>query len=371
MDGPGHDAPRGTEAGTPVRTPDPGAILSVDEGNGQGGGMRKRGLRCVQWAHWAQGGCLLAGVLIAVAGAVEAADYPARSIRLIVGFAPGGGTDIAARIVARRLGDQLGQPVLVDNRPGANGLIGGEIAAKAPPDGYTLLVAVSADAINAGLLPKMPYSLVSDFAAVSPIATTAFVLVVHPGVPAKSAKELVALARARPGQLNYATFGSAGIPNLAVEMMKASTGIRMEQIAYKGSGPALGDLVAGQVDLMVGPLSAALPFVKAGRLRMLAVSSARRNPVVPELPTLAEAGVDGVVAEGWNGILAPAATPPATVARLNEEIARAVKSEEVNRQLVDQSYQPAHATPAAFGAFLRAEVEKWARVIKAAGIRPQ
>ena len=221
--------------------------------------------------------------------------------------------------MARRLGEQLAQPVIVDNRPGANGLIGGELAAKAPPDGYTLLVAVSADALNAGLLPRMPFSLTADFAAVSPIATTAFVLVTHPGVPARSARELVVLARARPGALNYATFGSAGIPNLAVEMMKSSAGIRMEQIAYKGSGPALGD----------------------------------------------------VVAEGWNGVLAPAATPSQIVSRLNEEIGKAVKHEEVNRQLVEQSYQPAFASPAAFGAFLKAEVEKWTRVIKAAGIRPQ
>ena len=196
-------------------------------------------------------------------------------------------------------------------------------------------------------------------------------LVTHPGVPARSARELVVLARARPGALNYATFGSAGIPNLAVEMMKSSAGIRMEQIAYKGSGPALGDVVAGQVDLMVGPLSAALPFAKAGRLRMLAVASARRNPAVPELPTLEEAGLGGVVAEGWNGVLAPAATPSQIVSRLNEEIGKAVKHEEVNRQLVEQSYQPAFASPAAFGAFLKAEVEKWTRVIKAAGIRPQ
>jgi len=312
-------------------------------------------------------------LLVVAGGAAHAAApaYPNRPVRLIVGYAPGGVTDIAARILARRLAEHLGQQVVVDNRPGANGTIGGELAAKAAADGYTLLMAVSADAINAGLVAKLPYNLARDFAAVSPVASTAFVLLAHPALAAQTAQQLVELARSRPGKLNYATFGAAGIPNLAVEMMKALTGIRMEQIAYKGSGPALTDLVAGQVDIMVGPLSAAMPFVKAGRLRALGVTTAKRNPAMPELPTLEESGLAGVVAEGWNGVLAPAATPRELVARLNADIGAAVKSPEATRQLVDQGYEPSAATPAEFAAFIQAELAKWSRVIKAAGLSAQ
>lgn len=314
---------------------------------------------------------LLLYTVMLVANPLWAAEYPTKPVRLIVGYAPGGGTDIAARIVARRLSDQLGQQVIVDNRPGANGAIGAELASKAPPDGYTLLMAVSADAINASLNPGLRYSLTRDFEAVSPISSTTFVLVTHPSVPARTARELIELARAQPGKLNYATFGNAGIPNLAVEMMKASSGIRMEQIAYKGSGPALSDLVAGHVDLMVGPLAAALPLAKAGRLHALGVASAKRNPAAPEIPTLDEAGLAGVIAEGWNGVLAPAGTPRDLVNRVNSEIAAAVKRAEVTRQLVDRGYQPTFSTPAQFGEFIAAEVAKWTRVVKQAGIRAQ
>ena len=313
---------------------------------------------------------LLAALLL-IPAAVAASDYPAKPVRLIVGYAPGGGTDIAARIVARRLSEQFGQQFIVDNRPGANGTIGGSLAAKAPTDGYTLLIVTSADAINASLYVRLPYDLVRDFAAVSPVASTTFVLLVHPGVAAQTVQQFVDLARARPGTLNYATFGSAGIPNLAVEMMKSVTGIRMEQIAYKGSGPALADLVAGQVDLMVGPMAAALPFVKAGRLRALGVAGTRRNPAMPGIPTLEESGLTGVVAEGWNGVLAPAATPRERILRLNAGIGRAVQSADVTRQLVDQGYEPSAATPLAFADFIQAEVAKWRRVVKAAGIPVQ
>jgi tripartite-type tricarboxylate transporter receptor subunit TctC len=310
----------------------------------------------------------LLGALLLMPAAGAPADYPAKPVRLIVGYAPGGGTDIAARIVARRLSEQLGQQFIVDNRPGANGTIGGSLAARASADGYTLLIVTSADAINASLYARLPYDLVRDFAAVSPVASTTFVLLVHPGVAARTVQQFVELARARPGTLNYATFGSAGIPNLAVEMMKSVAGIRMEQIAYKGSGPALADLVAGQVDLMVGPMAAALPFVKAGRLRALGVAGARRNPALPEIPTLAESGLTGVVAEGWNGVLAPAAAPRERILRLNAAVGRAVGSADVTRQLVDQGYEPSTAAPAAFADFVEAEVAKWGRVVKAAGI---
>jgi tripartite-type tricarboxylate transporter receptor subunit TctC len=210
---------------------------------------------------------------------------------------------------------------------------------------------------------------VRDFAAVSPVASTHFVLVVNPNVAAQTARQLIDLALSRPGKLNYATFGSAGIPHLAVEMMKSATGTRMEQIPYKGSGPALTDLVAGQVDLMVGPMSAALPFIKAGRLRALGVASARRNSAAPEIPTLVEAGLPGLVAEGWNGVLAPAGTPEALVTRINRSIASVVQSADGTRQLVDQGYQPVTARPAEFAAFIRAEVAKWGKVIRDAGVQ--
>jgi tripartite-type tricarboxylate transporter receptor subunit TctC len=300
----------------------------------------------------------------------HAQTYPTKPIRLIVGYAPGGGTDIAARIVARRLSEQLGQQVVVDNRPGANGNIGAEIAARALPDGYTLLMTVSADAINAVLYPKLPFNLARDFAAVGQVSATSFVLVVHPAVQVQNPRQLVELARANPGKLNYATFGTAGIPNLAIEMLKAATGVKMVQVSYRGSGPALADVVAGQVEMMVGPLSAALPLVKAGRLRALGVASAKRNSAAPDLPTLNASGLPGLVAEGWNGILAPSGAPVSVVGRLNAQIAKAVQSADVHRQLVDQGYEPTLRTPAEFAAFIKAEIAKWQKVITTAGVKP-
>jgi tripartite-type tricarboxylate transporter receptor subunit TctC len=301
---------------------------------------------------------------------VQAQAFPTKPIRLIVGYAPGGGTDIAARIVARRLGEQLGQQVVVDNRPGANGNIGAEIAARALPDGYTVLMTVSADAINAVLYPKLPFNLARDFAAVGQVSATSFVLVVHPSVQAQNPRQLVELARTNPGKLNYATFGTAGIPNLAIEMLKAATAVKMVQVSYRGSGPALADVVSGQVEMMVGPLSAALPLVKAGRLRALGVASAKRNSAALDLPTLHESGLPGLVAEGWNGILAPAGAPPPVVGRLNTEIAKAVQSVDVHRQLVDQGYEPTVRKPDEFAAFIKAEIAKWQKVITTAGVKP-
>jgi tripartite-type tricarboxylate transporter receptor subunit TctC len=297
--------------------------------------------------------------------------YPSRPVRLIVGYAPGGGTDIAARIVARQLSQQLEHQIVVDNRPGANGNIGAEIAAKAPADGYTLLMSVSADAINAALYPKLPFSLVRDFAAVGQVAATTFMLVVHPSVRAQTPKQLIDLALSRPGKLNYATFGAAGIPNLTIEMLKAATGANMVQISYRGSGPALAGVVAGHVEVMVAPISAALPLVKAGRLRALGVAGAKRNNAAPDLPTLNESGLAGVIAEGWNGVLAPLDASPAVIRRLNAEITKAVQSPDVNRQLIDQGYEPTTRTPDEFAAFIRAELAKWQKVIKAAGIKPE
>ena len=311
----------------------------------------------------------LATALFGIAAAGARADaYPSRPVRLIVGYAPGGGTDIAARIVARQLSQQLGHQIVVDNRPGANGNIGAEIAAKAPADGYTLLMSVSADAINAGLYPKLPFSLVRDFAAVAQVAATTFMLVVHPSVQAHTPKQLVDLALSRPGKLNYATFGAGGIPNLTIEMLKAVTGANMVQISYRGSGPALAGVVAGQVEVMVAPISAALPLVKAGRLRAL---GAKRNNAAPDLPTLNESGLASVIAEGWNGVLAPLGASPAVIRRLNAEITKAVQSPDVNRQLIDHGYEPTTRTPDEFAAFIRAEVAKWQKVIKAADIKPE
>ena len=297
--------------------------------------------------------------------------YPNKPIRLIVGYAPGGGTDIAARIVARRLSEQTGQQFVVDNRPGANGNIGAELAAKALPDGYTLFMAVSADAINASLYPKLPFALTKDFAAVSQVSSTTFMLVVHPAVPVKNVRELIDLARSSPSKLNYATFGTAGIPHLTVEMIKSRSGMQMVQIPYKGSGPALADVVGGQVEIMVAPLSASLPMVKAGRLRALAVASAKRNGAAPDVPTLTESELPGLIAEGWNGILAPARTPVEIVMKLNQEVTTAIKHPDVTRQLVAQGYEPSPNTPREFSAFIKAEIDKWGKVIKSAGVKAE
>jgi len=294
--------------------------------------------------------------------------YPTKPVRMIAASSPGSAVDIVARIVAQKLGEQLGQQVIVDNRAGAGGNLGAELAAKALPDGYTLFMGTPAHAINTGLYRKLNYDLIRDFAPVTQVTSGQYVVVVHPSLPAKSIRELIALARAKPGQLNYASAGSGNATHLAGELFARATRIKLVHVPYKGSGPAVTDLVGGQVQLMFANLVAALPQVKTGRIRALAVTGQTRAAAAPELPTVIEAGVPGYVVTSWFGVLVPAATPRELIMKLNAELARTMSAPDVRDRLAADGAEPTTGTPEQFGAFLRAEITRWTKVVKDAGI---
>jgi tripartite-type tricarboxylate transporter receptor subunit TctC len=296
--------------------------------------------------------------------------YPSKPIRLIVPFAAGGGNDNVARLVGKRLADSLGQPVLVDNRPGAGGVVGAELAAKAAADGYTLFLGgVGSHAINPNLHDKLPYDPIRDFAPVALLAQAPLVLVVHPSVPARSFAEFVAYARANPGRLNYASNGNGSSSQLAAVMFDSMAGVDMVHVPYKGLAPALTDLLAGQVQLMFSSVVAILPHIKAGRLRALAMTGARRLASMPELPTIAESGFPGYEASSWYGILAPAGTPRDIVVKLNSEFVKALEQPEVKSSLLAEGAEPAGGSPERFAAHIRAEKERLGKLIRDAGIR--
>jgi tripartite-type tricarboxylate transporter receptor subunit TctC len=298
----------------------------------------------------------------------SAQSYPAKPVRLIAASSPGSAVDIVARIVAQKLTEQLGQQMIVDNRAGAGGNLGAEVAAKAAPDGYTLFMGTPAHAINTGLYRKLNYDLTRDFAPVSLVTTGQYVIVVHPSLPVKSVKELIALARTRPGQLNYASAGSGNATHLAGELFKSLARVNLVHVPYKGSGPALTDLIGGQVQLMFCNLTAALPQVKSGRLRALAVTGAKRTATVPELPTVSEAGLPGYVVTSWFGVLAPAATPRDVIVRLNSELAQAMRSPDMHERLAGEGAEPTAGTPEQFAAFIKTEIAQWTTVVRNARI---
>jgi tripartite-type tricarboxylate transporter receptor subunit TctC len=309
---------------------------------------------------------LFAIALAAAAQCAVAADsYPSKPIRLLVPFAPGGGNDIAARFVAQRLTESFGQTAVVDNRAGAGSTIGTDIVAKSVPDGYTLLVVHNAIAINQTLYAKLPYDTVRDFAQVAIIGITTNALVVNPGVPARNVKELIALAKARPGSLNYASSGAGGISHLSMEYFKLLTRTDIVQIPYKGSGPALTDMVSGQTQLMISTLPSTLPFTNSQRLVALATTGAKRSIFSPDVPTLNEAGVAGYEFDTWYGVHAPAKTPREIIVKLNTIIVNALAKPEFRQQLANQGIETGGATPEEFAKFVRAEVAKMARIIKA------
>ena len=297
--------------------------------------------------------------------------YPTKSIRIIVPQSAGGSTDLAARIVTQRLADALGQPIVVDNRPGAGSLNGTETVAKAPPDGYTLLVVAASFSINPSLHEKLPFDPVRDFAPVTRFAALPHILVVHPSLPVKSVKELIALAKAKPGELNYASSGIATSTHLATELFKYMTGTDMVQVPYKGGAPGVVGLLSGQVQLYFATISTALPHVKAGKLRALAVTTAKRSVVAPEYPTIAEAGVPGYEHASWIGLLAPAKTPPAVIAALNQNAVKVVHMPEVKALLLRDGLEAIGDSPQEFAGVIKAEVAKWKKVVKAAGIKPE
>jgi tripartite-type tricarboxylate transporter receptor subunit TctC len=309
-------------------------------------------------------------VLSLAAFPVAAQAWPAKPIRYIVPFPPGGATDIIARAVAGEISKTLGQQVVIDNRGGAGGNIGTDIVAKAAPDGYTILMGtVGTHGINVSLYSKLPYDAVRDFAPVTLVATVPNVLVVHPSVPVKSVKELIAYAKANPGKLNFASSGNGTSIHLSGELFKTMTGVSMVHIPYKGSAPALADLLGGQADLMFDNLPPSLPHIKSGRLHALAVTTARRSAAMPDLPTMAEAGVPGYESGSWFGVLAPAGTPKDIVNRLNAEIVKALAVPEIRERLQAQGAEPVGNTPEQFAAFIRSEITKWAKVVKDSGAK--
>jgi tripartite-type tricarboxylate transporter receptor subunit TctC len=315
---------------------------------------------------------LRASLLLPLAGTLSvcAQEYPRRAIRLIVPFAPGGGNDTVARAIALSASALLGQPVVVDNRAGAGGILGAELAAKSPADGYTLFLGgVGSHAVNPNLHAKLPYDPVKDFAPITLIASAPSVLVVHPSVPARTLAEFTALAKASPGRINYASNGNGSSAQLAAVLYESMAGVQMVHVPYKGLAPALVNLLAGEVQAMFSSVVAIVPNIKAGRLRALAVTGKRRVALLPEVPTLDESGVPGYEAGSWYGILAPAGTPPAIVAKLHGAIVDALAQPEVRERLVGEGAEVIGSTPEAFAAHIAAELARLGKLVRAAGIR--
>lgn len=304
------------------------------------------------------------------ASTVSAPAYPYKSVRMVVPFAAGAGSnDIMARLVAQKLSDSFGQQVVVDNRPGASGIIGTDIVAKAQPDGYTVLMMSLTLTVNPTLFKKLPYRTEKDLTPVTEVASAPLMLVIHPSLPVKSVREFIAYAKAHPGKLNFGSGGPGTTPHLAGEMLKTMAGIQVTHIPYKGGAPALADLVGGQIQFMCENIPGTLPFAKAGRLRALAITDTKRSPLLPELPTLDESGLKGYEIVGWNGLFVPAGTPPAIVNKLHAAVVKALALPDVRERLTTMGADGVGNTPQQFTAFIKAEIAKWAKVVKDAGIK--
>jgi tripartite-type tricarboxylate transporter receptor subunit TctC len=309
-------------------------------------------------------------VVLAVAAVGTAhAQYPAKAVRWIVPFPPGGGSDSLARIMSPKFSEALGQQIVIDNRPGAGANIGAELAAKAPPDGYTILMGNVAHAINVTLYAKPGYDIVRDFAAVNLLASTPNIVVVHPSIPVRSIQDLVALAKSRPGELDVASSGSGSSAHLAGELFNNMTGTRMNHIPYKGGGPAVAALIAGEVSVGFATTPSVIGHVKSGKLRGLAVTTSQRSPATPELPTVSEAGVKGYEAGTWYGLLVPAGTAKETISRLNSESLKVLAAPDVKQRLDAAGFEAIGGTPEQFSAYIRTEVDKWGKVVRAARVR--
>jgi len=311
---------------------------------------------------------IIVGILLC-AGRTMAQDYPAKPIRFIIPLAPGGGGDILARSIAQKLNEKWGQPVIVDNRPGGGGVIGTEVVAKAPADGYTILMIATNHTVNPSLIPKLPYDAIADFAPVTQLTASPNILVLHPSLPAASLKELIALARQRPGQLNYSSAGNGTAGHLAAELMKMMAKIDVVHVPYKAAPQALSDLVSGQIQLQFSNLMTALPHVKNGRLRGIAVTTIQRSPAIPELPTMDQAGLRGYRVDQTYGVVAPGRTPAPIVAKLNAEIVNILKSPEIGQRMSAEGAMLVGNTPQEYLEYLKAELQKWTKVVKEVGIR--
>jgi len=316
-----------------------------------------------RWARW------LAAIVLSAASAAVAQGYPVKPVRVMVPFAPGGGTDILTRIYAPRLSEQFGQQVVVENRPGASSTIGTEQVVRSAPDGYTVLMVDTSFTVNPSLYRKLPYDSGRDLAPVILAASAPVILISHPSLPVKSVKELVALAKARKGQLNYASGGNGASTHLGGELLKMEAGIDLVHVPYKGTGPAIADVVAGQVTVMFAGISSAKQFVQANRLRALAVTGGKRNVAMPEVPTFVESGLPGVDAGTNWGVLVPAGTPREIVVRLNAELERALQTPGIRSRLADLGFDVVGGPPERFAENVKSETAKWARVVQTAGIK--
>ncbi len=328
----------------------------MDKTGGLAGGWMKPGTLAAL--------CAAAFVLGAGAAPVLAQKYPDKPVRLLVPFAPGGGTDVLGRFIAAKLTDNLGVSVFIENRGGAGGTIGTEVAARAAPDGYTMLFTSASHSFNTSLYTKLGYDALKDFAPVTLVAMVPHLLVVHPSLPVKNVKELIALARARPGEIFYGSGGAGSSVHLAAVLFITTAKVEMTHVPYKGGGPAMIGVMAGEASVMFPTMQSAMPLVKAGRLRALAISTATRSPAVPEIPTIAEAGVPGYDATGWYGMLAPAGAPQAVIDRLHSEIVKILTTPELKNRLAGEGAVAVGNTPAQFDRFIREEIAKWAKIIR-------
>lgn len=316
-----------------------------------------------RYLHW-----LAAALWLALPAAAPAQQaYPSKPVRVVVPYPPGGPTDIVARTVSQKLAEQTGQSFVVENRAGAGGNLGAELVARAQPDGYTLLVATTAHAINPSLFRNLSYQLAKDLAPVSLLTSGPLVLVTNPSAGVSNVQELIALAKSKPGSLNFASSGNGQSTHLAAELFNSQAGIKMTHLPYKGSAPALADLMAGQASLMFDTMLSAMPHVRSGRLRALAVTSSARSPAAPDVPTVAESGLPGYEAIAWNGLMVPAGTPTETVARLSALVRAVLEQPDVKERFASQGFAAAWMQPDAFGRFLQTEIDKWAAVVKASG----
>ena len=317
--------------------------------------------------------CLLAGsLLLAVTTATVAQQsYPSRPVRMVVPWPPGGAADLTARVAGQKLSEQFGHQLVIDNRGGASGAIGAELTAKSTPDGYTLLVGGVTELVLNPQIVKVPYDSVRDFAPVSSLASGYYVMVVHPSLPAKSVKELIALAKARPGKLNYASGGTGTNLSLVAELFKTTAGINVTHIPYKGGGPAGSAVIGGESQMMFAGIASTIPFLNSNRLVALAITGPKRSPLLPKVPTFAEAGLQGMDVGLWFGLLAPAATPREIIARLNSEVIKLGATPDYRARLEKLGFEPFTGSPEKFSSFLKTEFDTWGKVIKAAGIKPE